>query len=75
MTDHKTWWYKPGLKTMAFAGIANAVYDSKSVPYGAGRMKRAWAGCQFFQLGPDRVKYFLLTSPFIERIPQISLIF
>jgi hypothetical protein len=31
---------------------------------------REWAGCQIFRFGPERENYFLLTSPFIERIPQ-----
>ena len=37
----------------------------------AGRMIRAWAGCQNFRFGPDGENYFLLTSPFIERISRI----
>jgi hypothetical protein len=38
----------------------------------AGRVLRAWAGCKIFRFGPERENYFLLTSPFIERIPRIS---
>jgi hypothetical protein len=35
----------------------------------AGRVIREWAGCQIFRFGPERENLYLLTSPFIERIP------
>jgi len=43
----------------------------KALAHEPGPMKREWAGYQFFQLGPEGEKTFLLTSPFIERIPRI----
>jgi hypothetical protein len=41
---------------------------SKLVAHEFGRVNRAWAGCQFFQFGPEGEKNFLLTSPFIEQV-------
>jgi hypothetical protein len=61
MTDKKPWQYVLDHAQSAF----------KAVAHESGRMKRKWAGCQFFQFGPEGEKNFLLTSPFIERITQI----
>ena len=43
----------------------------KAVVHEYGLIERTWAGCQFFQFGPEGEKTFLLTSPFIERIARI----
>jgi hypothetical protein len=34
----------------------------------AGHQVRVWAGCKSFRFDPERENFFLLTSPFIERI-------
>jgi hypothetical protein len=63
MTNHKPWQHVLDCVQSAFKAFAHE----------SGYMKRTWAGCQFFQFGPEREKNFLLTSPFIERISQIQI--
>jgi hypothetical protein len=63
MTDQRSWKYELDRVQTRF----------KDVAHESGPMKREWAGCQFFQFGPEGEETFLLTSPFIERIPLINL--
>jgi hypothetical protein len=62
MADQKPWQYLLDCVQCPF----------KEVAHESGRMKRDWAGCQFFQFRPEWEKNFLLTSPFIERISQVT---
>jgi len=57
MTEQKPVQYELGCVQSAFKAFAHS----------SGRMKRVWAGCQFFYLEPEGESYFLLTSPFIEQ--------
>jgi len=61
MTNEMFWRYELDYSLHAFKAKAHEV----------GRMIRAWAGCQNFRFGPEKESFFLLTSPFIERIPRI----
>jgi hypothetical protein len=57
MTENKTSQYS----------LDCASFNIKTLKHKVGRIKHAWAGCQFFPFKPGGVKIILLTSPFIER--------
>jgi hypothetical protein len=45
-----------------------ALHALKAWVHEARHWMRAWAGCKIFRFDPERESFFLLTSPFIERI-------
>jgi len=48
-----------------------ASFNNKTLEHKVGRIKQAWAGCQFFPFKPGGVKTIFLTSPFIERAAKL----
>jgi hypothetical protein len=63
MTRQRSQRYKLGSQNIASTGTTKGLYESKAVPYEAGRMKQPWAGSQFSSWSQVGEK-FVLDIPF-----------